>query len=604
MGGGNSKNVENSKENKNENEEKKENNKNEGKKENNKKEESKSNSSESSESESEESGEESDSLEEIKEEEKVKEEDNEEKNNKNKQKKITDEKKEEEKSIKTNSSKKSKKSEKKEEQQSSNHKSEKNYSQKNSDKTKKPRASKNSKISDISKEKSIHSNILDPPIQQNHNYKRADNRIFGEFHYTTNENQANNDDNSERKYENNKEKSSEILESESSYKELTLKEKIYNEYQRHKKYLDTNEKAAYAIIDKKSYKNAKRYKYRKSLLLHEKEITCICSLCGTIQKIAYATSSIDKSIKFWTEKFVIISQIKNLEWYSTFICEFDTTNLLSSESIYVKMYDLMSDNFECIRNFRDHIKDINSILPLIDFDEEKFIFMTGGKDKILRLWDHEMDTPIKYFEGHYEEVTYIQKIASNNKHIISCSIDKTFIVWDIKYSNPLKVFNNYFNSLYLLGDNLGFCCGSYDNKIRFYDDGYILNKCLVSELYGIRYILMIDDYCILTVDIDNNINVIDLDDNTLLFTFIGYNEEVVKVIKSFNWDKDNAENKVIITACKDGYIYLYSFELEIKNKISNKEKNNNKKEKSYNKKYEELKIKKTKSKKHKKKKEK
>ena len=433
-------------------------------------------------------------------------------------------------------------------------------------------SNKQSKNTENSGVVSTYSNILEAPINMNHYNKRANNKVFGEFNYT----------NIDKIYEEIEEKENkEKTETEESepYIELTLKEKIDNEYQRHKNYLDTNEKGVYAEINKKSYKNAKRYKYRKSLLLHEKEITCICSLSGKIKKITYATSSIDKSIKFWNAKFIIINQIKNLEWYSNFICEFDTTNILSSESIYIKMYDLMSDNLECIHTFRDHIEDINVILSLIDFEEEKYIFISGGKDKILRLWDHEIDdTPIKYYEGHYDIVTHIQKIGSDNKKIISCSKDKTFIVWDIKNSNPLKVFNNYFNHLYLLGDNVGFCCGAYDNKIRFYNDEYLLNKCLVSELYGINYLLLIDDYYMLTVDYKNNINVLDLYTNDFLFIYTGCVEEVVSVIKSFNWNSNNSENKIIITACKDGYIYLYSFEIENNKKNVIQEKKSQKKD--------------------------
>ena len=453
--------------------------------------------------------------------------------------------------------------------------------------------SKNSKISDNNSDvKTNKSNALDPPKIMGHNEKRTDNQAFGEFNYNYNI--------TERNFEEIEEKKSESAESE-PYRELTLKEKIFNEYQRHKDYLDTNEKGVYAEINKKSYKNAKRYKYRKSVLLHEKEITCICSLSGKIKKIAYATSSLDKSIKFWNASFINIKKIKNLEWHSNFLCEFDTTNILSSESIYIKMYDLMSDDYDCIRTFRDHIDDINSILSLINFWEDKYIFISGGKDKILRLWDHEMDKPIKFFEGHYEDVTHIQKIGSNNKNIISCSNDKTFIVWDINNTSPVKIFNNYFNHLYLLGDNIGFCVGAYDNKIRFYDDDYLLKKCLVSELYGIRYLFMIDDYYMLTIDIDNNINVLDIYNNNFLFKYSGCVEEVVCVIKAFNWDLDNSENKIIITACKDGYAYLYSFELEINNKNVNKEKKSQKKEKEKDKEKGKTKNKKSKEKKHKKK---
>ena len=366
---------------------------------------------------------------------------------------------------------------------------------------------------------------------------------------------------------------------------LPLKERVYNEFNRHKYYLDTNEKGAYTKINKKSFTNPKRYKYRKSILLHQKAITCFISLSGTIKKIAYASSSLGKEISLWDSYFFNIHKIKCLQWHSNFLSEFDTTNLLSCESNHIKMYDLKSEDYDCIKIFKDHIEDILCLLPVIDFDEEKYIFLSGGKDKTLRLWDHEMDAPIKYYEGHYSTVTHIQKYGNNNKKVISCSEDKTFIVWDIKNTNPLKIFNNYFNHFVIVNDSLGFCCGAYDNKIRFYNNEYLLIKCIVSQLFGIKNILMINDYCILIVDIDNNINILDLDEdeNNLAFIYTGYEDEVVDVIKSFNWNKENQNSRAIMVACKNGYVYLYTFEYDLK---SNSSYNNskNKKHKANNKK--------------------
>ena len=294
--------------------------------------------------------------------------------------------------------------------------------------------------------------------------------------------------------------------------------------------------------------------------------------------LRYASSSLDKTISLWDSYFSNITNIKCNEWYSNFICEFDTSNILSCESNHIKMYDLMSENYDCVRIFKDHIEDINCLLPVIDIEEERFIFLSGGKDKTLRLWDHEMDAPIKYYEGHYSTVTQIQKYGNDNKKFISCSDDKTFIVWDIKNTNPLKIFNNYFNHLFILGDNYGFCCGAYDNKIRFYNEGYMLIKCIVSKLFGIRYILMINDYCMLIVDIDNNMNILDLDEteNNLVCVYTGYEGEIVSVIKSFNWDSEKSGSKIIMVASKNGYVYQYSFEYEIKN---NNKSNKSKKKK-------------------------
>ena len=424
----------------------------------------------------------------------------------------------------------------------------------------------NNNNNDLSEE-SEYSNY---PKIANNAHRKSDNTYFGDFNTL--------DQDIIYKKRKKKEETEEESETDMS---LPLKQRVYNEHNRHKHYLDSNEKGAYAKINKKSFTNTKRYKYRKSVMLHKKEITCLISLSGTIKKIAYSSSSLDKTITLWDAYFLLIGEIKCDEWYSNFICEFDTTNILSCESNHIKMYDLMSEHYDCIRIFKDHIEDIYALLPVIDEEEEKYIFLSGGKDKTLRLWDHEMDAPIKYYEGHYSTVTHIKKYGNDNKKVISCSEDKTFIVWDIKNTNPLKIFNNYFNHLVIENDSLGFCCGAYDNKIRFYNNEYVLIKCLVSQLFGIRNILMINDFCMLIVDIDNNMNILDLDEteNNLAFIYTGYEDEVVSVIKSFNWNSKNVGSRAIIVACKNGYAYLYTFEYELTDNNNNNKSTGSKKKK-------------------------
>ena len=71
------------------------------------------------------------------------------------------------------------------------------------------------------------------------------------------------------------------------------------------------------------------------------------------------------------------------------------------------MYKLMSDSFECTKTYRDLIEDINAILTLINYEKNKYSFLSGGKDKILKLWNNNFDLPIRYYGGHFDTVTHI-----------------------------------------------------------------------------------------------------------------------------------------------------------------------------------------------------
>ena len=376
--------------------------------------------------------------------------------------------------------------------------------------------------------------------------------------YLEDEDDKSSDKNKNHK-KNKKKENEEEYDKDIDFSKMTLKERIHYEYKRYKYYLDDNELDVFAKI-KKSTSKIKYLKYKDSKRLHKSEITSICSLTGKIKKICYATASFDKSIKFWDASFENIFNITNLLSPPVYICCFDTTYLLSAEAIVIKMYDLISENIDCVHKFKDHIYDINCILPISFINnQEESHFFSGGKDKTLRLWYPDSPTPIKFYVGHDDEVTHIQKII--DQRIISSSIDKKFLIWDINQTNPIIILNNYFNSLCVLGINCGFCVGAYDNKIRFYDDEFLLFNCLVIDFYGITNILLIDDNKILSVDIENKINVINIENEELSFNYKENKFEIVNIIKSVNFE-NNKEKKMIIITGKDGFVYLYEWKGE------------------------------------------
>ena len=376
--------------------------------------------------------------------------------------------------------------------------------------------------------------------------------------------------------------------------ESNLKEIIHSEYIKNKKYLSSIEKKHSKEIDKKSYESCTHNKYRKNILLHNDEITSICSLDGKTKSIAYATSSLDRTIKFWTGKFKLIDTISNLLSPSLYLCEFDCINILSAEGVYIKMYDLSSEIYENKFIFRDHIDEIKIIYVIIT--QYDINFLSGGKDKIMRLWIPDNEAPVRYYEGHQDTIINIRNIGRNKKLIVSISEDKKCIIWEMSNSNMLYEFDNYFTPLSLIETKDGFCIGAYDNKIRFYNNEYSLKKCLITKFYG-NNLLLGDDSNIFCADANGNINLVNLEKNEVLIVFEGNNSDINQIIKSYNWDPEQIgnegkekskfhENKVedrsIITVNKDGYVYTYKNEIFKKMKIMPKEiiKKKEKKDKS------------------------
>ena len=365
--------------------------------------------------------------------------------------------------------------------------------------------------------------------------------------------------------------------------ESNMKEIIYSEYSKNKKYFTPQEKKKSEEISKKSYESCTHNKYRKNILLHNDEITSICALDAKTKSIAYATSSLDRTIKFWSAKFKIIDTISNLITPSLYLCEFDSTNILSAEGVYIKMYDLSSEIYECKFIFRDHIEEIRIIHVIIT--RNTMNFLSGGKDKIMRLWTQDNESPIRYYEGHQNTIISIKNIARNKKLIVSISEDKKCIIWEVNNSNMIYEFDNYFTPNSLIETKKGFCIGAYDNKIRFYNEEYSLKKCLTTKFYG-NNLLLGDDNNIFCADATGKINLVNLEKNELVIVFEGSNSDINQIIKSYNWDPEPSgkeekekskfyeskmEDRTIITVNKDGYVYTYKNEIFKKLKVMPKE---------------------------------
>ena len=205
--------------------------------------------------------------------------------------------------------------------------------------------------------------------------------------------------------------------------ESNIKENIYSEYAKNKNYYDEAEKNISFKLDKDSYEKCPKNKYRKNILLHNLEITSICILDGLTKNISYATSSLDHTIKFWTGKFKLINQISDLLVPSLYLCEFDFTNILSAEGVFIKMYDIESEIYECKYIFRDHIDIIKIIYPIVT--KNIMEFLSGGKDGIIRLWQRDNENPIRYYEGHKDTIIDIKTLEENKKKLmISLSENK------------------------------------------------------------------------------------------------------------------------------------------------------------------------------------
>lgn len=353
---------------------------------------------------------------------------------------------------------------------------------------------------------------------------------------------------------------------------------IEAEFRKNKKLLGSNEKAVTSQISNipppQIIKN-----YIKTNKLHNTVITCICPFRPNPRDIAYATASLDKTIKLWSINFDLIDIIKMISFPSVYLVHYRTKRILSAEGLYIKVYDVLS-SMTIKHILRDHIDDVLTMLLMVD----NYSVISGGVDRVLRLWSVKEEKCIRYYEGHVGKVTFIDYINHHN-NIISMSEDKTFIIWDIDSANELVIFNNYFTSTCLIGTQFGFVCGAYDNKLRLYNNQFKLFSVLYGNFYGTENLLMLSGKDLLFVNEKNEICILDINKKSMKYVYQGAKGDIVQVVKGCDWDSLNEDvwneenneigndmngpnrDKLIVAVTEDGYVYEYQCYFDTKPKV-------------------------------------
>ncbi|XP_075143470.1 cilia- and flagella-associated protein 337-like [Leptodactylus fuscus] len=107
-------------------------------------------------------------------------------------------------------------------------------------------------------------------------------------------------------------------------------------------------------------------------------------------------------------------------------------NLMESGSVKSKR-SMMSGNAPLKRNFSDEsLFRVKRGVKTFDFSKEANILVTGGLDRVVRVWNPYMPSwPTGLLRGHSSPITYL-KIGDENTKIYSVSTDCNVMVWDIE----------------------------------------------------------------------------------------------------------------------------------------------------------------------------
>eukprot|EP01133_Synstelium_polycarpum_P017476 gene17476-20851_t len=170
--------------------------------------------------------------------------------------------------------------------------------------------------------------------------------------------------------------------------------------------------------------------------------------CLDVKQGHMATGSLDNSIRLWdlenkTCKSVISNRAHNFDVFCLQMV--DNLIISGSSDSTVKLWnvhDIIESN-DCIQDRLDRGEAHKNEVPVHQFKHascvtclqvQDNILMSGGSDKVVRVWDLNTQMPMAILEGHEEGIRCLQ---FEGNLLVTGSNDNTVKLWDLrsKYSN-------------------------------------------------------------------------------------------------------------------------------------------------------------------------
>ncbi|KAG2151526.1 WD40-repeat-containing domain protein [Suillus clintonianus] len=174
-------------------------------------------------------------------------------------------------------------------------------------------------------------------------------------------------------------------------------------------------------------------------------------------------------------------------------------------------------------------------VTVVAFFKDGQRFVTGSRDKTLRIWDVEKKKFVGGpLVGHKEEVRWVT-ISPNQRQIASCGKDKTIILWDAARSKQNLVFYYLFilDSVCFSPDGKKLASGSRDNKVIIWDaETRDMLAILEGHKHFVWSVAFSPDGRKLASGSGDNIRVWCTDSNKLLFKIDGdrYNNNAIRSV--------------------------------------------------------------------------
>jgi WD40 repeat protein len=179
---------------------------------------------------------------------------------------------------------------------------------------------------------------------------------------------------------------------------------------------------------------------------------------------------------------------------------------------------------KCLMSFNGHTGAVTVILVIKELDR----LISGAFDSTIKIWSISTGECLTTLNGHTKPISDL--LAISNNHLISSSLDKTIILWDL--NNPslpliIKTYKlNCFSSLCLINNN-EFASGCTHGSLCLIEIPNLkLKKIKIVHKSTINRVKFISNSRLLTCSTDKNINIIDKETLNILKTLNGHGDSV------------------------------------------------------------------------------
>lgn len=207
----------------------------------------------------------------------------------------------------------------------------------------------------------------------------------------------------------------------------------------------------------------------------------------------------------------------------------------------------------CIKTYPGHGYEVNDIAVAMDNSR----FSSVGGDRSPFLWDVATGRVIRKFRGHESTVNCVRfnKVQEENTVLVTGSYDKTIRIWDLKSNSidPIQILNearDSVTSVFLTEYEI--VAGSVDGKIRNYDirAGILRTDVVNQPITSIN--LSHDGNCILVGCLNNSIRLMDKGSGELLSTYTGHKNLTYKIESCLSND-----DAYVISGSEDNSIHVW-----------------------------------------------